>query len=669
MRWIVRLIGALVAVVVVAVAALFLLPSERIARLAAEQFTAATGRALEIGGEVRPTLWPTLGVRTGPVVLANADWSQNGPMLTADSLSIGVRVMPLLSGAVEIEEVSAVGANVLLERRADGSGNWELLPPGEAAAAADTTPQDTGAGGALPPIVLDRGLLENASLRFIDHGAGSEIALTALNLEVALPAGGEARATGTGRFNGADLSIDAAIGNLSAFLGGGVQSVRLAAGLAGAEVRFDGRAGLQPVAVEGDSSVTVAALGPLMQALGQAAPTLPGGLDRNIAASGRVTYTGQTGGLFLRGGAVTLGGNRMAVDLDLATAGRMKLTANLSGGALDLSAFTAGSGGSGGSGGGTAASGWSRAPIDVSGLDALDAEVTLSLTTLDLGLLKMGPIEAKVTLDRARMVADIARAGAYGGTISGQAVVNGRNGLSLGGDISARGVALQPLLTDFADIDRVVGNADLRVKYLMAGNSLDALMRSMSGEAQASIGQGELLGLDLGGMIRNLDVGYRGEGAKTVFNAITASATIAGGVASNTDLNFDAPLLRATGSGTVDIGNQSVSYRIVPVALTGGNGITVPVIVEGPWSDVSVRPDLEAILNQNLAAEREAIEQQVRSQAEEALRRELGVDTSTTGGDVEQAVRDRVDQQADELRNQVGQQLLEGLGGLLGGGN
>jgi AsmA protein len=267
------------------------------------------------------------------------------------------------------------------------------------------------------------------------------------------------------------------------------------------------------------------------------------------------------------------------------------------------------------------------------------------------------------------MVADIARAGAFGGTISGQAVVNGRNGLSLGGDISARGVALQPLLTDFADIDRLVGNADLRVKYLMAGNSLDALMRSMSGEAQASIGQGELLGLDLGGMIRNLDVGYRGEGAKTVFNAITASATIAGGVASNTDLNFDAPLLRATGSGTVDIGNQSVSYRIVPVALTGGNGITVPVIVEGPWSDVSVRPDLEAILNQNLAAEREAIEQQVRSQAEEALRRELGVDTSTTGGDVEQAVRDRVDQQADELRNQVGQQLLEGLGGLLGGGN
>ena len=43
------------------------------------------------------------------------------------------------------------------------------------------------------------------------------------------------------------------------------------------------------------------------------------------------------------------------------------------------------------------------------------------------------------------------------------------------------------------------------------------------------------------------------------------------------------------------------------------------------------------------------------------------MDVEGAGGNVEQAVRNRVDEQADELRNQVEDQLREGLGRLLGG--
>ena len=154
-----------------------------------------------------------------------------------------------------------------------------------------------------------------------------------------------------------------------------------------------------------------------------------------------------------------------------------------------------------------------------------------------------------------------------------------------------------------------------------------------------------------------------------MFNAISATASIAGGVASNSDLIFNAPVISATGQGTIDIGNRALSYRLTPRAQTGGDGITVPVLIEGPWNNLRFRPDLEALVNQNLAAEREALEAEVRRQAEEALQRELGVDVQAAGGDVEQAVRDRVDQQADQLRNQVEDQLREGLGRLLGGGN
>ena len=44
MRWIFRLLGVIVAVIVLAIAALFIIPSERIARIVTEQFTATIDR-------------------------------------------------------------------------------------------------------------------------------------------------------------------------------------------------------------------------------------------------------------------------------------------------------------------------------------------------------------------------------------------------------------------------------------------------------------------------------------------------------------------------------------------------------------------------------------------------------------------------------------------------
>ena len=83
MRWIYRLIGLIAVLVVVAVGALFLIPSDRIAAVATRQFEAATGRAMTISGPVRPTLWPRLGVRIEGVALANVAGSDAADMVSA----------------------------------------------------------------------------------------------------------------------------------------------------------------------------------------------------------------------------------------------------------------------------------------------------------------------------------------------------------------------------------------------------------------------------------------------------------------------------------------------------------------------------------------------------------------------------------------------------------
>ena len=75
MRWLFRVLGALLLAAFLGVGLLALIPSERVAQAAATEFQRLTGRKLVIEGGVSPRLWPVLGVTTGPVQIANADWA------------------------------------------------------------------------------------------------------------------------------------------------------------------------------------------------------------------------------------------------------------------------------------------------------------------------------------------------------------------------------------------------------------------------------------------------------------------------------------------------------------------------------------------------------------------------------------------------------------------
>ena len=81
--------------------------------------------------------------------------------------------------------------------------------------------------------------------------------------------------------------------------------------------------------------------------------------------------------------------------------------------------------------------------------------------------------------------------------------------------------------------------------------------------------------------------------------------TITDGIVRNQDLALKSPLLRVEGKGSVELPPRTVHYRVEPKAVAslegqGGKsdvgGIQVPVIVEGPWDNLSYRPDLEAML-------------------------------------------------------------------------
>lgn len=658
MRWVLRVLGLVLTLVLVAMLALAFVPAEKVAALAAGEFRKATGRALTIDGPVRPTLWPTLGVRIGGLAVADADWAGPEPMLEAEALSVALDAAALFGGEIRIIGIEVADPVLRLTRAADGRANWDFGP-----AAAAPVGGGSGAASADRPFSLDRLTVTGGRVIYRDAAAGQAHDLRDLALDTAVPAlDGPVTATLTGLLNAAPLAARLDLARLSDVLDGRLAGVLADIDLAGATARFDGRIGGAPLTAEGSVALAATGLSAPFAALGLPAPDLPAGFGRDrLTLDAALTWDGAT--LFLRDLAAALDGTRVTGALDIATAGpRPRITADLAAGPLVLPSGETGGGGGSGNSSGAPGAGWSTAPIDVSALGLADATVALRAEALAAGALRVGPVRLLARLDDRRLVLDIAELGAYGGSVTGQAVVNGRGGLSVSADLTAGGVSLQPLLAAAAGYDRLLATAEGRVRLLASGGSVDALVRSLSGEGRVALGQGELRGLDLAGMIRNLDPGYVGAGQKTIFDSVTASFTVAGGVLANDDLAFVAALLRAEGRGRVDLGARTLDYRLVPTALPGADGsggVRVPVLITGPWAAPRIALDLEALAEERLKIE----EEKVRAAAEAALKAraaEIGI-APAEGQSLEDAARQKLEDRAEEVLKREGDKLLRGL--------
>jgi AsmA protein len=666
MRWIVRVGVALAGLVLLIAGALALIPADRVAEAAGARFESLTGRKLQLEGGVSPTLWPNLGVKTGPVSIANAAWSTEGPMLKAEALTIEINLSALMGGEIRILGIDALRPEIILERSKDGEENWAF--GGTAGGSVNA-----GTPGVGQSYSLDKGVIREGSFLFIDHQADSRIALDAIEAEAAIPEfTGPLTVTGTAVSAGQPVALVATAGVYSAFTEGRVVPFVADLTAGGSTLRFDGRLGTMPLVAEGALTADLGDVASVAALAGVTAPQLPQGFGADsLAVTGQLTLA-EGGALFLRDATIAADGNTLTGDLDLTPGeARPKLSAQLKAGPLVLTGVSGGKGG--GAEGGMKADGWPETPMDVSGLGAVDMAIALVAPSIDLGMAKLGPTGVKLTIDRARAVFDIREMAAYGGQITGEFVVNGRGGLSVGGNLTFAGLAMQPLLTDVAGYDRLIGTGDLDLQFLAVGNSVDAIMHSLKGQGTLELGKGELRGLDIGGMLRTLDSGYVGEGQKTIFDGMAGTFTITNGVLTNSDLKLVAPYVTASGAGDIGIGTRTLDYRLRPTALAeadGTGGVMVPLLITGTWANPKFRLDLESIAREKMEAEAKAVAERAKAAAKEAeakakaeletqLRDELGIE-AIDGESLEDAARRRADEALEAETRRV-------LDGLLGG--
>ncbi|WP_170423004.1 AsmA family protein [Ruegeria arenilitoris] len=651
MKWLLRILFLLVAVFGLIIGALLLMPGDKLATILAEQVRAQTGRDLKLTGDVNLSFWPVLGMETGPVTFGNAPWAGPEPMLSAESLAVGVDASALISGDLRIKRVIAENPVLRLEL-SDGRGNWELSAP-ETVAPASTT------SGAVPQgqqgeVTLDHLKLTNARLLYIENGATkfdfANVDLAASWPDIAAPLKVQAQMAAPGGAVDVDLSIQ----DLPAYASGVVTPLDLTLTAPGGDFAFDGRVNLAGE-MAGSLRAETTSTERMLAAFGQAGMGVPLGLGRAADVSAQMTYT-QDGRISLRNMVAQLDDNRLTGEADIVISDPPQITARLDAGDLDLSRFNDGAA----TGGASQASpatpqneGWSTAPIDASALALANGKIRLKANSIAVPGLTLGPSDLTLNLDRSRAVLQMNPATLFSGQLNGQVVANNRNGLSVGGNLTADGINVQQALSTLGGIERLSGTGSGSFEFLGVGQTEDQIMRSLSGKGRVDVGRGVISGFDLDRLMGR----GGGEAGTTAFNSLSASFNIDQGVLRNDDLLMSLDNFRADGSGRVGIGNRDIDYLFTPVALraNSGNGIAVPVRIVGPWSNPSIRPDLTKVIEAAAEGKAKELEDEAKQKVFEKVGNEL--DTTITDSD----------QIEDAIKNKLEDELNKGLLKLFGG--
>jgi len=264
---------------------------------------------------------------------------------------------------------------------------------------------------------------------------------------------------------------------------------------------------------------------------------------------------------------------------------------------------------------------WSDAPIDVSGLNYVDAQIRISAHEAVIGDARLAPLAVDAKLAGGVLKAGTANLGAYGGQVSGELILDATSGapsFAMHSDLA--GVRALPLLQGLAEFDRIDGKLQAKLALRSAGTSQRALMANMQGTAFVNFQDGAIRGINVAQMIRSLTSGTlsgwqanqdNSREQSTDLSQLSASFRIDKGQAVTTDLNLTGPLVRVTGAGTIALDTKMMGFRVEPklVMTTEGQGraaepvgFGIPVMIQGTWSQPRIYPDMAGMLDNPDAA-------------------------------------------------------------------
>ena len=354
-----------------------------------EQVTAAvksqTGRDLIIDGDASLSVLPNIALKVGKASLSNTAEMGGGTFAQMDEFRVGLELIPLLSGKMQVSGLSLTNPVILLKRSKSGAVNWTMASADGQAQPAQQT--DGSVSLPLRDVSLGDISIENGTLSFVDEQAGSEVKLEKINVTLSLPnLESMLKANGSVMWNSKVIEGNFSLKSPNTFLAGESSQFSIDVKSDLITTKFSGQMAVlkEGVSAEGDLKFNTPSLRKLAAWTSSPLPKGPG--LQGLSVEGRLQATPAL--ITLNEAVVVLDKMKSEGNLVVNLAGkRISLQATLAVDAINLNAYAAGGGKKGSSSGK-----WDSTPIDFSALGSLDADLRLSAGAISYQTIKIGKI-------------------------------------------------------------------------------------------------------------------------------------------------------------------------------------------------------------------------------------------------------------------------------------
>lgn len=488
------------------------------------------------------------------IVLENVTLSEPGsassPLLTAREMTLAVSLGAMVMRELEAETVRIDGAHINLAIDGSGKPNWSM---------------HYGEPAALPDLIFNR-----ASLAFVDERSGLALRLDGFTGTLAMATDGSLAVEGLYTTGGRNGSLGLTLASLKR-LGEDGSPLSLSLSDTAMKFGFDGRLALTKAAsLAGQATLEwpdrVSVTGPF-EAQGRALTFKQARLDS-----------------FAGGGNGTLSINFAAQ--------MPKLDADFELDTLNLAAFLPPLAFDGS---------WSERPLGLARLKQADVAARLKIDQLQLGRLALGQATMAVTLANGRLELSTPDLALYGGRATASLTID-----------SARAVPEIALSLAAEKLSLPGGTGDIAVTSIAvtsAGLSQAEIAGGLSGSASLTLANGTWNLPSFADLLTSAGKGIVSDWRPSVsaaakFDELSASFTIADGIAVTSDLRILAPGINVTGSGEIDVLRHAVDLKAETVRPDGKPAFPVPLIFQGPWRAPRLYPDMPGILDDPAAAYR-----------------------------------------------------------------
>ncbi len=599
-KWILGLLGTLVALILVlGIVAVIFFNSDELKNQIVKKVKAETTADLVIEQELSLGFFPWLQVETGGVTLSQpTTFNSDKQLLKVDQVAASIKLMPLLSGDIEVGSVELSGAELNLLRDKSGRSNIEALV--NAKDSQPATSEDTSDSSSKPgALSLDSLSLNDFTLNQYDYNQQLSQSFHLTSLEVSdFKPESVTPVTAEGSLKAGDSQSE---WGLSGDLWVGADFKQFKVSQLDAELEGLSKQ-LQNIGLTGDLELSME------------------NKTTKLSHKGKVDLNGQPINLELNAGFSTfkdidvkLSTERLELENFLAATGGEKAPAQS--GALDLS------------------------PV-ADFLKRARVKGQLEVGELILKNVTFSNVSANLRNKGTTLFLDPFKADAFQGHMETIASVNfASQPLALSVQPDFDNIQIGDLLAAFFELDKLSGLGELDLNMKTKGVDVKQMLQNLNGTGNLTLSDGAFNGIDIEKLIQSglslQSLNKENYSGKTSFANLSSNIKAKQGLIEMPDFKLNSPVFDLVGKASTNANQETLAgnfqlvlkgklKEVVEQKYPKLKGKKLPFELKGTWAEPKASIDIEAMLKAEYQGKIDEKKKELEDKAKDELKDKLG---------------------------------------------